>query len=939
MPTHNRSYTDLELHIRPRDAHGYPIVLTVNGSQESEVAYLSTDILLSVSSTSSRADGETLYSLLFRDPKLLEAWSGIRSAHPTCRVRLRISRDAPELHAVPWELLREPASDHPAVNLATDPQTPFSRYLAGDWEPGASVETKPIRVLVAVAAPTNLDEYGLAPLSPQAEIDRLAHALAGSDQFELVPLDAPCTLVSLADALEENIQILHFVGHGSYDAVAASASLVMADENGAVKFVSDQSIAAMIHHHQRGRSPEERLRLITLMSCQSANASTGDAFRGLGPRLIAAEVPAVIAMHDDIAVDTADVFATEFYTRLAEHGLVDVGVNQARHIVRMHDLPGHAVPILFMRLRNGRLFGKEPTSRLSPHAVKFALAGMVVFLLVLTANLVWFAGPTVRNWFAPPLCHDNPLCVIVTGLAPPDSAKAQQLTQQIADEISLTLQHRGTDDARVLIADSLFDPADDLSAFNDQARDDQARRLGQKEDALLVIWGSVTEDGEHLQVNFELVDLLGVADAQGLRPQRAEPIKYDRVTERVICSNCLDVTAGEVGQRIDIIAYTTAGLLHYADQPELAYDDFMSALYCAGEPVDSQLVQVLDLDCAPTTGLVNWGPGLLYYYAGKSATINGNYATGIGLLQRAAAANPLDPAASIGIAAAYQAWLDDKQAPQALTSLTEADSRLDNLLLLTRSPAEQADLMHNRGLIDELREDWTTAAESYLNAARLFGDAAKLSDLDERSAYVSLVQAGHAQRLAGAFGDAETTLTKAVALDKAAPWAYLELAQLAWSSDADQTGAERWLAQAEQVAPDAAYVAIHRADLCEIWGDLACAADAYARALDLRPISGWLSSVVGDFYRHNETAWPDGLEQAAQHYENATRLRPADPWVHERLAYVRAAQGDDGEAIRLFTRAVDLTLDGATPTRLCANLSVLQERSSSVTDHLPTACQ
>jgi len=45
---------------------------------------------------------------------------------PSGRIRLRLDADAPELHALPWETLRDPASD---LDLAAADATPFPRFL------------------------------------------------------------------------------------------------------------------------------------------------------------------------------------------------------------------------------------------------------------------------------------------------------------------------------------------------------------------------------------------------------------------------------------------------------------------------------------------------------------------------------------------------------------------------------------------------------------------------------------------------------------------------------------------------------------------------------------------------------------------------------------------------------------------------------------------
>jgi hypothetical protein len=55
-----------------------------------------------------------------------------------------------------------------ALDLAAAEATPFSRYIAGAWIPGSPILKRPIRILVAVANPSNLADFGLAAIDPDA---------------------------------------------------------------------------------------------------------------------------------------------------------------------------------------------------------------------------------------------------------------------------------------------------------------------------------------------------------------------------------------------------------------------------------------------------------------------------------------------------------------------------------------------------------------------------------------------------------------------------------------------------------------------------------------------------------------------------------------------------------------------------------------------------
>ena len=111
-------YADLEIWIRKREADGYPVEITLNHDVQYERGLLSPEL--------PTGDGEHLFAWLFANGTLHEAWEHARGQHPQRRIRLRLDADVPELHALPWETLRDPASD---LDLAAADATPFPCFL------------------------------------------------------------------------------------------------------------------------------------------------------------------------------------------------------------------------------------------------------------------------------------------------------------------------------------------------------------------------------------------------------------------------------------------------------------------------------------------------------------------------------------------------------------------------------------------------------------------------------------------------------------------------------------------------------------------------------------------------------------------------------------------------------------------------------------------
>ncbi|MFQ5343223.1 MAG: CHAT domain-containing protein, partial [Anaerolineae bacterium] len=127
--------------------------------------------------------------------------------------------------------------------------------------------------------------------------------------------------------------------------------------------VSPQGVSAA-EITERLRTGRHLPQLIFLAACRSAQQSTTDAFRGLGPRLVVAGCPAVVAMQERVEVGVARQFGRQFYSQLLEHGTVDLAVNRARRAVMDDWAWQWAVPVLFMRLPNGLLF--RPADRFPP---------------------------------------------------------------------------------------------------------------------------------------------------------------------------------------------------------------------------------------------------------------------------------------------------------------------------------------------------------------------------------------------------------------------------------------------------------------------------------------------------------------------------------------------------------------------------------------------
>ncbi len=288
-------FLDLEIHILQRRDEEYPVQITLGGEQVSPQDHLPAGILPWTPGADLISDGHRLFDALFARGVLRDTWMQARGQSAQRRIRLRIDPNAPELHTLPWELLRE--ND---TTLSTDAKTPFSRYLPV-FEPwGQTIKERPIRVLVVISNPADLPHH-LAPLDTALERSILEKAFHTLDQNEIQLhfFDPPVTMERLQTKLHQGYHILHYLGHGTFSKNKQHTILYMQDSAGNTHRVRDQQFSQML---SRQRVPP---RLIFLAACQSAARSTIDTFLGLAPKLVTAGVPAIVAMQDKITTTAA----------------------------------------------------------------------------------------------------------------------------------------------------------------------------------------------------------------------------------------------------------------------------------------------------------------------------------------------------------------------------------------------------------------------------------------------------------------------------------------------------------------------------------------------------------------------------------------------------------------------------------------------------------
>lgn len=358
LQTEPHPAADLEIWLQRREDGSYGAVITFRppGRHVDEVLFPGEppEIVLDAAqlfqhSLDQQAYGLALSAMFFASQHMREALIRARNralgANVPLRLRLRLDVHDPFLHAIHWELLRDPTVPNDPF-FCTDASVLFSRYLVSpDATPIHLGEQSAITALLAVAAPNNVQQYGLATIDRAREVALLQPAL---QRIKTTILERT-TLTTLITALLTGPAILYLVCHGHMD--DGQPYLWLENDHGAAERIAGHSFI------ERVRGLTQRPLLIVLASCESAGQSTpsSEALIALGPQLAQAGVGAVVAMHDNIAIATIQAGMPIFFTELGQHGQIDLAMTAMRNVLAARG-DDWWQPVLFLRLADGALF-------------------------------------------------------------------------------------------------------------------------------------------------------------------------------------------------------------------------------------------------------------------------------------------------------------------------------------------------------------------------------------------------------------------------------------------------------------------------------------------------------------------------------------------------------------------------------------------------------
>ena len=294
-----------------------------------------------------RGVGQQLFQALFTREVYGTYRASLGAAqHSGQQLRVVLRLAAPELAALPWEMLFDPETE--TYLCQTEP---LLRHIpAPDYHLKPLEIVPPLRILGLVAAPRDLPS-----LDGEAEKRHLAAALGGpisEGRIELVWAPGGTWEDIQSSLLAGPWHVVHFIGHGDYDSRSDEGRIALVGADGraamvrAIRFMALLSVAA------------PRPRLVVLNSCSSGESGQEDLFSGTASTLVRSGISAVAAMQFAISDVAAIAFAQGFYAAIASGR----GVDEAARIGRISVMASPdgtlewVTPALYVRGGSTQLF-------------------------------------------------------------------------------------------------------------------------------------------------------------------------------------------------------------------------------------------------------------------------------------------------------------------------------------------------------------------------------------------------------------------------------------------------------------------------------------------------------------------------------------------------------------------------------------------------------
>jgi hypothetical protein len=283
------------------------------------------------------AFGEQLFDTLFQ--------GGVRRLYDEARTRQGRKLDFIFTSMIPWIAEKPWEFAYDAVRncyLATE-ETRFTRNVltsipADQINPGSG----PLRILVASAQPVGFGALSIG--QEEAVIRRGFEPLIAAGLVTVTAL-ARATPTKLHGYLSNGkFDVVHFIGHGTYDEKRGEGRLVFENEQGQEHSLGERAVREIFCNRN--------LSLVFLNACETGAAGRAEFNKGVAQSLVAHGLPAVVANQYSVLDSSATSFAQHFYWSLAQGNSLGESAREARIAVNysLHGEPiDWAVPVVYAR--------------------------------------------------------------------------------------------------------------------------------------------------------------------------------------------------------------------------------------------------------------------------------------------------------------------------------------------------------------------------------------------------------------------------------------------------------------------------------------------------------------------------------------------------------------------------------------------------------------
>jgi hypothetical protein len=258
--------------------------------------------------------GNQLLESITSDREAVALWQQFVDAPGRSKL-LTMDATDPRVLRLPWELLADKKGHLFARSIS------IRRRLQQATTVSLAPLALPVRILIVVSRPK---DAGF--IDPRAVSVPLLDALDNLHEQVEVEFLYPPTLTMLTERLSNPqappVHIVHFDGHGVYDAVQGLGYLLFEDENHIKDLVDAERLGTLLY--------DCGVPLIVLNACQSAKQEVVNPYASVAASLIQSGLGSVLAMNYSVLVVAARKFVEAFYGSLARAETVGQAVDNGR---------------------------------------------------------------------------------------------------------------------------------------------------------------------------------------------------------------------------------------------------------------------------------------------------------------------------------------------------------------------------------------------------------------------------------------------------------------------------------------------------------------------------------------------------------------------------------------------------------------------------------